>query len=119
MSTSETNDPQAYASLTEDELYAAIAADLVGRQALPMTAIELAERGRRWFAAQRDVLKQRVCASTEVKAFVDDKSENVTLVVETAKLLAGLLLPVNPVIVAALLVRRGLRSFCADRWEET
>jgi hypothetical protein len=104
-------------SLTEDDLLALLGSELAGPQALPLRPAELIERGKRWFAAKRVLLEAQVCSSGTVKAFALTTNDNSAIAVELAKLLAGLVLPVNPVTLAVLLVKKGLKTFCATRWE--
>jgi hypothetical protein len=48
---------------------------------------------------------------------VQDKNDNVTIAVELVNLMVSMVLPVNPVTLAVLLTKRGVKSFCAARWE--
>lgn len=105
-------------SMTEDELLALLGNDLAGTQALPLRPSELAESGRRWLAAQREYLEENICSSESIRQFTLATTDNSTIAIELAKLLAGLLLPVNPVTLAVLLAKKGLKSFCSVKWEQ-
>lgn len=109
---------KALMGLPEDEILALIGADLVGPQALPLRPAELVERSKRWLTAQRDYLEEQICSNAGIKQFVSQTTDNVAIATELAKLLAGLLLPVNPVPLAVLLAKRGLKTLCATRWSE-
>jgi hypothetical protein len=104
-------------SLEEDELLAMLGADLVGPQAMPLRPAELVDRARRWLAAQHGELQVQICSNNVVKQFATAKDDPLAIAVELAKLLAGLLLPVNPVTLAVLLAKKGLKSFCSAQWE--
>ena len=102
--------------LTEDALLMSIGADLVGPQALPSLPSELAERAQRWLTAQQKQLQDKVCGD-RIKRLVTEQGGDVLIAVELVNLLMNAVLPVNPVTLAVLLVNRGLKSFCATRWE--
>ena len=104
-------------SMSEDELLMSLGKDLAGPQALPLRPSELADRGRRWLMAQHGYLEIHICSSESLKAFAFTNNDNVAIVVELAKFLAGLILPVNPVTLAVLVSKKGLKTFCAARWE--
>jgi len=105
-------------SLAENDLLARLGADLAGRQALPLKTTELAERGKRWLLAQQSFLEAQVCSSDSIRKFTSETSDNAVIAIELAKLLAGLLLPVNPVTLSVLLIKRGLKTFCSARWSQ-
>jgi hypothetical protein len=104
-------------AMSEDDLLALLGTDLAGPQALPLRPSELVERGRRWLTAQHVYLEEHVCSSESVKQFALTTNDNVAIAVELARLLAGLILPVNPVTLAVLLTKKGLKTFCSTRWE--
>lgn len=103
-------------SMTEDDLLKLLGSDLVGPQALPLRPTELAERGKRWLTAQRENLETQICSSESMRHFALGTTDSSAIAVELAKLLAGLLLPVNPVTLAVLIVKKGLKSFCSTYW---
>jgi hypothetical protein len=105
-------------NLPDDEILALLGADLVGPQALPLRTAELTERGRRWFAAQRDYLEGEICSNEAIKRFVSETTDNSAIAEELAKLLFDLVLPVNPVPLAVLVARRGIKTFCSTRWSQ-
>jgi hypothetical protein len=107
---------KALLDLPEDEILALIGADLAGPQALPLRPAEQVERARRWLTAQRDYLEEQICSNDGIKQFVFQTTDNVAIATELGNLLAGLLLPVNPVPLAVLLAKRGLKTFCSARW---
>lgn len=100
----------------EENIFAELGDELTGIQALPLTPKQLAERGQRWFSKKYETFQEIVCSSDELKNFALGKSENAELVTETAKLLATLFLPVNPINVAVILVKKGLRTVCKTKW---
>jgi hypothetical protein len=116
-----TSESEAQTALSSDdsELLRALGSELTGPQAFPLQPRELAERGTRWLSAQTAYLQQHVCSNSSIRSFATSKeqSDDITIVVELAKLLAGLILPVNPVTLAALLVKRGLNVLCVTQWK--
>ena len=103
---------------SENDLLAMLGADLTSKQALPLQPAQLIERGQRWLMAQYSDLQSFVCASDNIKTFALAKNDDAEIVVEIAKLIAGIVLPVNPIIVSVLIVKRGLKSFCESSWSE-
>jgi len=102
--------------LNEDDLLVQLGTDLVGPGAMPLKPSELADRARRWLLAQQEFLEAHICTNESIKQFALATTDDSAIAVELAKLLAGLLLPVNPVTLAVLLIKRGLKSFCSTRW---
>jgi hypothetical protein len=112
------SEAQTALSLDEAELLRSLGAETTGPQAFPLQPRELVERGTRWLKAQTAYLQQHVCSSSDIQSFATGKqNDDVTIVLELAKLLAGLVLPVNPVTLAALLVKRGLNVLCETQWK--
>ena len=105
-------------SLSENDLLTQLGGELVGPQVLPMRSGELAERAKRWMDAQRETLEEQICNSESIKQFTLATSDNAAIALELTKLLAGIVLPVNPVTLAVLLVKKGLSGFCSTRWKE-
>jgi len=110
----------ALANASENDLLRSLGAELVGPQALPLDPSELIERGSRWVRAQSAALQDKVCASEGIRTFAQAKEQSdvVGIAVELAKLLASLALPVNPVALAVLLAKRGVKSLCEVKWKE-
>jgi hypothetical protein len=110
----------ALANASEDDLLRNLGMELVGAQGFPLDPAELIERGSRWVQAQSAALQDKVCASEGIRAFVQTKepSDIVGIAIELAKLLASVALPVNPVALAVLLAKRGVKSLCEVRWKQ-
>ena len=110
----------ALANASEEDLLRYLGAELVGPQIVPLDHAELIERGSRWVRAQSTTLQDKVCASDGIRTFAQAKesSDVVGIAVELAKLLASLMLPVNPVALAVLLAKRGVKSLCEVKWKE-
>ena len=104
--------------LSDADLLRSLGTELVGPQAFPLLPQELVERATRWLTAQTTYLQTHICGSGRIRSFVETKDEggDVEIVIELAKLLADLLLPVNPVTLAALLAKRGLKGLCETQW---
>lgn len=119
MTTNSAAEVRAQLELSESQLLSAIGADLAGRQALPLTREELIARAQRWLAAQREMIDKQICSNNRIKEFALADSDTLIIAVEAAKLLAGLFLPVNPVTLATLLAKKGLKAVCATSWAPT
>jgi hypothetical protein len=106
-------------SLGESELLQSLGEQVTGLQAFPLQPEELAERGARWLKAKTTYLQECICSAPQVRSFAtNDKDKDVVAVaIEVAKLLAGLVLPVNPVTLAVLIVKGGLKTFCDAKWK--
>jgi len=103
---------------SEQELFQDLGGDLAGTQALPILPAELAERGKRWFISQQVYLEKQICRNDALKKFAQTNSDNSAIAVEVAQILIGLILPVNPVTLAVLLVKKGLKEFCTEQWRK-
>ena len=102
-------------SLDEQRLYELIGRELTGRQALPMTPAELAERGRKWFRAHRDQIQRSVCDSRTLRELTE-RSDELQLVAAIADLIAAICVDVAPTTVAVLLLKHGLNRLCDEVW---
>lgn len=96
---------------SEQQLLVALGESLMGPQAFSMHPTELVERATRWLTAQKHELQRTVCVHPAAVA-LQAGNDDVAIVIELAKILAGLLLPVNPVALAVLLVKKSLTKFC-------
>src|SRR5579864_1603209 len=74
------------------------------------------ERGRRWFAKNREVLRQHLCETIIAKLVVKQPHQwdRVLLVAALADLIITLKLGISPITVGALLVKEGLADLCQD-----
>jgi hypothetical protein len=95
--------------LKEDDLYALIGDDLAGPQAFPLTQSELIERGQAWFNANLDRLRAVVCPHAKQ---LTEETEARSALIAVADLLAGVILHVAPVKVAALILKVGVKKLC-------
>src|SRR5690348_5030540 len=77
-------------------LYIELGSQLTSKQAFRLQPSELAERGRRWFAAQSASLSREVCGSVKVRELVENDAPEVLIVTAIADIVASLLLPVSP-----------------------
>ena len=96
---------------SEQQLLVALGESLTGPQAFAMHPTELVERATRWLTAQKRELQRTVCVHPAAVA-LRTGNDDVAIVVELAKLLVGLMLPVNPVTLAVLIVKKTLSKFC-------
>ena len=105
-------------SLDEAGLLEELGSQIAGAQAFSLDARDLKERATRWLKAQQAALQDHVCPDPRVYDWCMTKTEtdDVSLVIELAKLLQEFALPVKAVTLAALLAKRGLKEFCGPRW---
>jgi hypothetical protein len=99
---------------SEDDLYRLLATDLLGPQAFPMHPTALVERGKRWFSAQRQRLATTLCPNEKLRQMAVESSDEVALVTGVADIIVGMVLPVAPVTLAALIVKVGLTRLCPN-----
>jgi hypothetical protein len=73
------------------------------------------EAGRKWFAAVRGRLEQTLCAEWQVCRLLDDPrfQDRATLVVILGDAIAVHVGGLPPVLVASIIVKMGVRDFCA------
>ncbi len=105
--------------LSERELYEELGLQLSGQAILPISRERLVEEARHWFREQKDRLRPAVCGDSKIRELMCDRSNSrrrVLLILAVADVIAGFFTGVSPFVVAALLVREGLSSFCRDIW---
>jgi hypothetical protein len=101
---------------SEEYLLQNLGQDLMGPQAFPMPVRELVEGAERWLGAQTSYLQTHICNKNVLRKAVTESDDSVSIVIELVNLLTSLVLPVNPITLAVLLTKRGLKSFCASQW---
>lgn len=103
-------------TMSEDALYAALAANLPGHEAF---GSDLVERGRAAFRNARGGLQRAICpkmqepwAQTAITTW--QASDAIALAAVIASLIGPAGLGINAAIAAALVVRMGVRNLCPD-----
>lgn len=103
-------------AMSEDALYAALAANLTGHEAF---GSDLVERGRAAFRNARGGLQRAICpkmqepwAQTAITTW--QASDAIALAAVIASLIGPAGLGINAAIAAALVVRMGVRNLCPD-----
>ena len=103
-------------AMSEDALYAALAANLPGHEAF---GSDLVERGRAAFRNARGGLQRAICpkmqetwAQTAITTW--QASDAIALAAVIASLIGQAGLGINAAIAAALVVRMGVRNLCPD-----
>lgn len=95
--------------LAEHDLYEMIGDELAGHPVFPLTRDELIERGRAWYRAHLDQIRSVVCPHAET---LTEDSDVQSALIAVTDLLAGAILHVTPVRVAALVIKAGVRKLC-------
>lgn len=105
-------------TLDEAGLLEELGSQIVGTQMFSLDARDLTERATRWLRAQQSALQDRVCPAPQIYdwCMMKKETDDLSLIIELAKLLEGFVLPVKAVTLAALLAKRGLKEFCGPRW---
>jgi len=85
--------------------------------ALPLTPKQLADRGRKWFAAFILEIRPQLCGNPAIRA-VGEKADSVALGIAIIDLIARHLEVVSPATVAALIVQIGVNQICGDFWKQ-
>lgn len=103
-------------TMSDDALYAALAANLPGHEAF---GSDLVERGRAAFRNARGGLQRAICpkmqepwAQTAITTW--QASDAIALAAVIASLIGPAGLGINAAIAAALVVRMGVRNLCPD-----
>lgn len=104
---------------SDDELLDTLAADLYGDGLGALPAASRRERAARWLDRFVDQRRDEICDHRAVAALLDhdtfDALEESAAIFDALAAAAGAPPPVTLTVVALLLARRGLRSFCASR----
>lgn len=105
-------------ALDEDDLYRELALSISEVSAIMHSYGMLVGLGKETFAGLRDALYTSICVKSTLCRTIDEPQYNdaVTLVATVADLISSSVigLPVPAAILATLLVRMGIRTFCAD-----
>lgn len=99
---------------SEDQLYADLAAATTGAGLMPSALSERIQLGRARFAAIRDLVAAKVC-DPAVREQLAIESDSKKLAVAVADILSTLLTGQPLVIIALLIAKVGLDTFCPVR----
>ncbi|MCG8672781.1 MAG: hypothetical protein MI867_25495 [Pseudomonadales bacterium] len=109
---------QALLSLPEEDVLCLLGKELIGRSAAPQIPSHLIERAERWLNAQKNMLRKAVCESDKIKEIATTDTDQMAIALATLEILVSLVIPVNPITLTALLIKKGLTSFCSTKWKE-
>jgi hypothetical protein len=103
-----------YMLLDEEQLYSLIPPHLPEYEGTVFSPEGQREAGKTWFAAVRGSLEQKVCEEWQMCRMIGDPDfdDAAKLVVVVGDAVATTVTGVPPVLVAAIIVRMGVRSFC-------
>jgi hypothetical protein len=103
-----------YLLLDEEHLYSLIPPYLLEFDGTVFQTEGQVEAGRRWFAALRPRLEQKLCDEWQMCKKIDDPDfeDAAKVVVILGDALATVVAGVPPVLVSSIIVRIGLRRFC-------
>lgn len=107
--------------LDDKALLAELGASLAGPLAAPMPKHEAIRRAKAWLKDKRADLVSTVCTSRRIQELCnteDSLSNRSTLVLAVADLVMTVIGNLPVLTVAALLVREGLNSICAEYWSK-
>ena len=102
--------------MSEKQLWVQIGRELTRGEdhALPLDPRELRDRAKSWFSGIEEELANRICTPA-VRKFLDG-GDTPALIAAIADLISAWCIGVSPITVAYLLMRKGLHTFCANKW---
>lgn len=98
-------------NLSEEELFALIGQDVVGRAGAPLPLSDYINVGKSWFEDKVSALQSHVCAP-RIRAQLSEESDELKLIREIIDLVGTLALGVRAGAIAAIIVKLGLKKFC-------
>ena len=108
----------ALVALSEDELLERIGESLE-KDSLhigPRSSRALIKKAKRWLQNQRPTLQDHICRNKRIRDLAQG-SDHLVLAGAIADLLSSFLIKVSPFTLAALIVKRGVETLCAETWE--
>jgi len=78
---------------------------------------EIIHAGKQWWDSQEPRLRATVCGNSTIRASVDGDIKELSLAV--AAVLDGVLITPHIACAAVLIVRLGIKNWCASTWTET
>lgn len=103
-------DPVQLAQMSQDDLYESLGKHLTMRQAFPLTKPQQVERGKQWFTAKLTTLRTNICP--KVPQILTKDSDEKTLILSIGDIIATVVIGVPPLVVSALIVKIGVKTFC-------
>ncbi|HKP51927.1 MAG TPA: hypothetical protein VJ183_04660 [Chloroflexia bacterium] len=102
-----------------EELYIWLGRELYGTPAFPPSPRQLSQLAHSWMEKKGDDLRALICNDKNVVQLCNAETDGYDpeLVTAVADLIASLVIGVSPFTVSVLLIKVGLRRFCADIWE--
>ena len=108
--------------LTEDELLETIGNSLSDDSRrlfpLPKSSGELREAAQKWLTEQHTFLQQAVCGNERIRA-VFHSPEREFVFHAVCDVLTAVIIGVHVGAVSAYIIKRGLYSFCNEKWSMT
>ena len=103
--------------MSENELWIQLGRELTQSDdhALPLDPRELIARAKAWFAANKKTLEDRIC--TVRMRTIADGGDNQVLIIAVGEVISACCVGVSPVTVTCLIIRKGLKKFCARHWK--
>jgi hypothetical protein len=98
--------------LTEDELFESLGKHLTARQAFPLSKSQMVERGKQWFTAKLVLFRTHICP--KVPQILAQDSDEKTVILSIADIIANSVIGVPPLMVAALIVKIGVKTLCQE-----
>ena len=104
------DDPVQLLQLTEDDLFESLGKHLTARQAFPLTKLQMVERGKQWFTAKLALFRTNICP--KVPQILTQDSDEKTVILSIADIIANAVIGAPPIMVAALIVKIGVKNLC-------
>lgn len=109
-------------SLEEPDLLEKIGNELNGKNAFPLSKKEAIKKGKKWFDNQYLTISKILCSNPKVIEFSQGDltlSDSALLTIEILNLLTDAISGVEPILIAILVVKKGIPRFCQNYWEAT
>ena len=102
-----------------DELYQWLSQDLSQSTegVLPVDPFESILFAKAWVNTKWNEIEDAICSNTKVYDFLSNESDEKTLIFEVSNIIIGYLTGISPIIVSAILVKRGLKMLCKSHWQ--
>lgn len=105
--------------LEEEDLLEKLGTELVGFQAVPLTAKQLRQLAQNWFRANSQKISDQICTSKKIYSLANGSRKSKELVLAICDLIISIQFGVSPLLVAVLVVKVGLDKICQSYWSDS
>lgn len=104
---------------TIDELYLWLGQDLLEstKGIFPINSVEIAIFAKVWLNSKWNEIEKAVCENKRAYEFLSKESDEKKLIFEISNIIIGYLTGIPPIVVAAILIKKGLENLCHPIWQ--